>query len=293
MVSDRIFAGCLATVVVLAGAVLTPAYGAPRHAHASKTSVVPKTAVTVAPGTVVRWSAPGTTRCRMGKHSWSPIEETCYFPIDLETSPGVVTVARREGAHTEKASLRVERRDYGKEEIELPDIPQANPSPDDLKRNADERVILAKIFNKKELPAEFTLPLGKPANPLPDGKSFGVDRVFNGKPAEQPHMGNDYPVPMNTEVHAVADGTVVLAQDLFYPGNAVIIDHGDGLFTMYFHLSEFKVTAGQSVKKGDAVGLVGSTGRATGPHLFFGVRWHDARINPAFLFDDPAKMPAL
>jgi len=90
---------------------------------------------------------------------------------------------------------------------------------------------------------------------------------------------------------AVADGTVVVSQDLFFPGSAVLIDHGDDLINMYFHLFEFKVQAGQEVKKGETLGLVGSTGRATGPHLHFGIRWHGARINPQLLLEDPSKIP--
>jgi murein DD-endopeptidase MepM/ murein hydrolase activator NlpD len=85
----------------------------------------------------------------------------------------------------------------------------------------------------------------------------------------------------------------VLAEDQFFSGNAVYIDHGDELITMSFHLSEIKVEAGQEVKKGDTVGLVGTTGRSTGAHLFFGVRWHNARINPQFLLANPAKIPAV
>jgi murein DD-endopeptidase MepM/ murein hydrolase activator NlpD len=117
--------------------------------------------------------------------------------------------------------------------------------------------------------------------------------VFNGVPAEQPHTGADYALAEGTPVLASADGTVVLAEDLFYAGNAVIVDHGDGLFTMYFHLSEPSVRSGESVRRGDRVGLVGSTGRATGPHLFFGVRRHGARIDPQFLLEDPAKIPSV
>jgi murein DD-endopeptidase MepM/ murein hydrolase activator NlpD len=106
-------------------------------------------------------------------------------------------------------------------------------------------------------------------------------------------MGSDHAVPVGAPVLAVADGTVVLAQDLFYPGNAVFIDHGDGLISMYFHLSDIDVEAGQEVRKGDRLGKVGTTGRSTGPHLFFGVRWHNARIDPRFLLEDPALIPAL
>jgi murein DD-endopeptidase MepM/ murein hydrolase activator NlpD len=183
--------------------------------------------------------------------------------------------------------------DFGAEEINLPDIPQANPSPEDLERVAHDRALLGVIWHHKEGPPRFTLPLGAPVTPLPEGKSFGVNRTYNGKPASQPHTGLDYPTPVGTPVVAVADGTVVLAKEMFYEGNAVFIDHGDGLVSMYFHLADLNVQNGQEVKKGHELGRVGSTGRATGPHLFFGIRWHDARINPRFLLENPGKIPAV
>jgi len=279
-------------VALAVAAGLACSAASPGVAAEAKARSVP-TAISAAPGTVVRWSVPGTTRCHMSARSWAPLGDTCYFPIDVEHKPGVITVSRHGQGHSETARITVEPRNYGTQEVELPDIPQANPSPADLKRNERERVLQAKIFSRKEGAPQFTLPLGKPANPLPEGKSFGVDRVFNGKPAAQPHMGSDYPVPASSPVLAVADGTVVLAQDLFYPGNAVFIDHGDGLISMYFHLSEIDVQAGQGVRKGDRLGRVGTTGRSTGPHLFFGVRWHDARIDPRFVLEDPARIPAI
>ena len=247
------------------------------------------------PGEVLRWagSGPNVTHCRMAGRSWAPLDGTCYYPIDIEHKPGVVEVGRRVGGRSESARIRVGPRNYGTEEVNLPDIPQAHPSPSDLKRDANERVLLGKIYHRPEGQARFTLPVGKPANPFPEGKAFGVDRVFNGKPAPQPHTGVDSPVPVGSPVLAVADGTVAVAQDLFYPGNAVIIDHGNGLFSQYFHLSEIKVKPGNEVKKGERVGLIGSTGRATGPHLFFGVQWHNARINPKFLLENPKRMPEI
>lgn len=120
-----------------------------------------------------------------------------------------------------------------------------------------------------------------------------MKRVFNGKPTSQPHTGIDYPTPVGSSVLAVADGTVVIAEDMFFEGNAVFIDHGNGLISMYFHLSDIDVAGGQEVKKGHILGRVGSTGRATGPHLFFGIRWHDARIDPKFVLEDPRKIPSL
>jgi murein DD-endopeptidase MepM/ murein hydrolase activator NlpD len=250
--------------------------------------------ISAAPGTLVRWSAVGTTRCTMKGRSWAALQGTCYYPIDLDQPPAArISISRSGSGHRTFARVTVEPFDYGTEEITLPDIPQANPSPSDLKRDARDRAQLAKAWNRKEGPARFTLPLALPVRPLPKGKSFGVKRVFNGKPASQPHTGTDYATPVGSPVLAVADGTVVIAEDLFFEGNAVFIDHGDGLISMYFHLADIKVEAGKEVKKGHTLGRVGSTGRATGPHLFFGVRWHNARINPQFVLEDPSKIPTI
>jgi hypothetical protein len=253
-------------------------------------------AATVAadPGTLVRWSAPNTKRCSMEGRSWPALQDTCYYPVDLMHKPGHVKITRwGYKKSNQSAYISVGPFPYGTREVNLGDIPQANPSRKDLMRDERDRKVLNKAWTRKEGPAEFTLPLGKPASPFPEGKDFGVKSIYNGKPAAQPHTGADYLVPAGTPVVSVADGTVVFTGDLFFEGNAVFIDHGDGLISMYFHLSEIKVKAGQKVEKGGSIGLVGTTGRSTGPHLFFGVRWHGARINPLFLLEDPAKIPAV
>jgi murein DD-endopeptidase MepM/ murein hydrolase activator NlpD len=249
--------------------------------------------VSTTPGTVVRWSVPGTKRCGMAGRSWLPLGETCYYPIDLLQKKGVIEIVRRGAGTRESARVTVVEHVYPTEELDLGDIPQGNPSAEDLKRNARDQAQVGKVWRRPEGTARFTLPLGAPAKPLPEGKTFGWKRVFNGKPAAQPHMGADYALTTGTPVLAAADGTVVIAQDLFYPGNAVFLDHGDGLITMYFHLSAIDVQPGQEVTKGDAIGRVGETGRATGPHLYFGVRWHRARIDPQRLLEDPARIPAV
>jgi murein DD-endopeptidase MepM/ murein hydrolase activator NlpD len=230
----------------------------------------------------------------MKGRSWAAVKGTCYYPIDLEVTPGTrIPVSLSGGGHRHAGQIIVEALDYGSEDVTLPDIPQANPSASDLRRDARDRAKLARIFTRKEGVPHFTLPLAAPARPLPPGKSFGVKRAFNGKPASQPHMGIDYRIPVGSPVLAVADGTVLMAADMFFEGNAVFIDHGDGLISMYFHLGDIKVRAGQPVKTGHVLGHVGSTGRATGPHLFFGIRWHDARINPQFVLEEPGKIPSL
>jgi murein DD-endopeptidase MepM/ murein hydrolase activator NlpD len=237
---------------------------------------------------------PGTLGCAMQGRSWAAIDGTCYYPIDLgQTAGSQILISRTGGGQRHLGHIRVEAVDYGTEEITLPNIPQANPSATDLQRDARDRAKLGRIFRRKEGPPKFTLPLAAPARPLPPAKSFGVKRVFNGKPASQPHTGSDYATPVGSPILAVADGTVVMAEDMFFEGNAVFVDHGNGLISMYFHLADIGVMEGQEVKKGHVLGRVGSTGRATGPHLFFGIRWHDARINPQFVLEQPSNIPSI
>lgn len=250
--------------------------------------------VEAAPGTIVRWSVPGTKRCGMGVRSWAALQETCYYPIDLLQKPGLIRVSRRAAGAAKVAQIAVGPASYGTRDIELGDIPQAHPSSDDLRRNVRDQALVAKIWTRREGPARFTLPLGAPATPLPEAQDFGAKWNFAGQPnSSEDHSGVDYALPTGAPVAALADGTVVIAEDLFFTGKAVFLDHGDGLISMYLHMSDVKVQAGQDVKKGETLGLVGSTGRATGPHLHLGVRWHGARINPQALLGDPAKIPAI
>ena len=288
-VKTRLAAYVLTAALSLVCSLPGPAAAAPRH----RAAPVSGPTVSAAPGTLVRWSMPGTERCGMNRRTWPALHETCYYPIDLLQKPSLIKITRSGNGRSESARISVEPFEYATQEIDLGDIPQAKPSPEDLRRAGREESVVAKVWTRKEGPARFALPLGEPARPLPEGRDFGSKRIFNGTPAGQPHMGADYTISQGTPVRAAADGTVALAENQFYSGNAVYIDHGDELISMYFHLSEIKVKAGQEVKKGDTVGLVGTTGRSTGAHLFFGARWHNARINPQFLLEDPAKIPAV
>ena len=113
---------------------------------------------------------------------------------------------------------------------------------------------------------------------------FGTRRVFNGKPRD-PHSGLDLRAASGTPVHSSGPGVVSLAQELYYSGNTVIVDHGGGLFTIYAHLSEIRVQEGDTAEAGDVLGLSGATGRVTGPHLHWGAKIGSVPFDPTALLD--------
>jgi len=112
--------------------------------------------------------------------------------------------------------------------------------------------------------------------------NFGTRSVFNGQP-RNPHAGVDFAAPAGTPVAAPNGGIVALAESLYFTGNTVILDHGLGLYSLYAHLSRLDVVPGRSVAAGDIVGLLGATGRVTGPHLHWAIRLNGARVDPLSL----------
>jgi len=136
---------------------------------------------------------------------------------------------------------------------------------------------LSRVTPDRQWDGTFAAPADAPTSDV-----YGSQRIFNGK-AQREHQGLDFRVPTGTPVAAMNSGTVLLARFLYFEGNCVVIDHGQGLLTLYFHLSEFKVKEGDRVKRGQEIGLSGGTGRATGPHLHVGVRWQGTYLDPARL----------
>ncbi len=114
--------------------------------------------------------------------------------------------------------------------------------------------------------------------------AFGTKRVYNNL-LKSYHSGTDFKAPTGTKIHAVNAGVVRLASDRYYAGNSVILDHGKGVYTCYFHLSKIKVKVGQQVKKNELLGLSGATGRVTGPHLHFSARVHGVQVDPMQLLE--------
>jgi murein DD-endopeptidase MepM/ murein hydrolase activator NlpD len=155
------------------------------------------------------------------------------------------------------------------------------PGPEALKRIEAESQLKAKVFAASALEPLWAGSFRAPVTAAPTD-SFGTRRMFNGKLASI-HKGMDFRAAKGTPVRAGNSGVVVLARPLYYEGNCVIIDHGLGLFTLSMHFSRIDVKEGQRVATGDRLGLSGATGRVTGPHLHWAVRWQGANLDPAKL----------
>lgn len=247
-------------------------------------------AMTVDPGTVVRWVGEDTVMCAAFGKAWAPIGATCYYPIDLLAAEGEVVVERIRKGREERAVVRVGAYPYPTQRLTV-DPGMVHLSPENQARHERERKRVAALWELRG-PPQFMLPLSAPLKGSSKGRSFGSRRVFNNEP-RSPHSGVDYSARPGTPVLAAAVGTVALAENQFLAGNSVFIDHGDGLITMYFHLDRIQVQKGEQVDRGQTIGTVGSTGRATGPHLHFGVRWRGARVDPGLLFVGVEKLVEL
>lgn len=155
------------------------------------------------------------------------------------------------------------------------------PSHQQLQKIAEDKTLkehaFAEITPEQEWAGSFRPPVKAQISDV-----FGTSRTFNGK-VQSVHQGLDYAVPEGTPVAAVNSGTVRLAGPLFFEGNCVVLDHGQGLLTLYMHLSKIEVKEGEQVTTGQIIAVSGGTGRATGPHLHVAVRWQGVYLNPATL----------
>jgi Peptidase family M23 len=244
----------------------------------------------VSPGGVVRWSGHGIESCRLADLEWKPWADACWYPIDLLQEPGALTLRRTRRGASERFTVTVAGYPYPVQHLKVaPEM--TNPPPEQLERIRRESERTSAVW-WAGTPLAFQLPLRPPLEPLPEARSFGSRRVFNGEPRD-PHGGVDLSAPKGTPVMAAERGRVVIAANHYFSGNSVFIDHGDDLVTVYFHLDRIDVIEGDAVERGQVIGTVGSTGRVTGPHLHFGARWHGARIDPTLLLGDPGRVPEI
>jgi murein DD-endopeptidase MepM/ murein hydrolase activator NlpD len=205
--------------------------------------------------------------------------------IPLGTSPGIYELVLHERLASGNSievhkKVRIRRALYPK--IAAKVAKQfTEPSPDQLKEISTDKEVKQQTFaskNPQKLWDEtFVAPVSASISDV-----FGTERVFN-KEVLSRHQGLDYAVPAGTPVGAINRGTVLLARSLYFEGNCVIIEHGQGLLSLYLHLSEFRVKEGDEVQPHQIIGLSGGSGRATGPHLHLAVRWQGVYLDPATL----------
>jgi murein DD-endopeptidase MepM/ murein hydrolase activator NlpD len=226
----------------------------------------------------------------MGGRQWLPRDGTCWYPVDL-LATGRIELERWRSGQYETRSLPVADYPYDVQRIQIEDESRVHLSAENQERAARESARIRQLW-PREGTSRFELPLGSPLAELPSGGRFGARRIINGEP-RSPHTGVDYSASTGDPILAVAGGEVVLAEEHFFGGNSVFVDHGDGLISMYFHMSRIDVAKGEVVDRGQTMGAVGATGRATGPHLHFGLRWHGLRIDPALLLGDPSDVPEI
>ena len=204
------------------------------------------------------------------------------FGFGRDAPPLAILKLERAGTSVEERKLTVSARKYRIQRIDGLPHRMVTPPPEVLARIKRENASIAKVRAQDNAVVHFRGTWLKPA-PGPVTGIYGSQRVLNGKP-RQPHFGIDFAAPVGAPVVAPAGGTVTLAhKDMYYTGGTVIIDHGHGLTSAFLHLSALSVERGDSVERGQRIGAVGATGRATGPHLDWRINWFERRIDPAFL----------
>ncbi len=242
-------------------------------------------------GSAVALKVPNEPHVRSVQVHWQKKTVPAFRAGDGWTTILGVDLDARPGEHRAEAVLTMDDGHVDRREITVNVLAKKFPT---SQLNVDERFIqLSKADQKrasresKEIGAIYgritsdVVPDEPFTVPIPGGvgTNFGERRVFNGEP-RAPHSGADLRATTGTPVHATNRGRVVLAKNLFFTGNTVILDHGLGIYSLYAHLSRIDVTRGGMVKNGQIIGLAGATGRVTAPHLHWGMRVQGARVDP-------------
>jgi murein DD-endopeptidase MepM/ murein hydrolase activator NlpD len=207
--------------------------------------------------------------------------------VSVDSKPGVYTlelngVTGKGTAVKFQSKISVGKAKYPHVKVTVP-AKFTQPNPEEQKEIAADSALKHEVFAQVEgdrlWSGDFLAPVAARISDV-----FGTTRTFNGR-VEGVHQGLDYAVPQGTPVQAINRGTVLLAQPLYFEGACVILDHGQGLLSIYMHLSKIEVKAGDSISRGARIGLSGGTGRATGPHLHVAARWQGVYVDPAQLLE--------
>jgi len=205
--------------------------------------------------------------------------------VEYDTVPGAVKFAVKARLDDqqfleESANIEVKKGVFPSERLSVPPR-TVKPRASDMKKIARDRAILAKVYASRTKTKYWDPPSVAPVNSVITSV-YGSARVYNGK-KQSVHLGTDLRAPTGTPIAAPITGRIAVARHLFFTGYTVVLDHGFGLFTIYGHMSKLKVKEGDVIKKGEIMGFAGATGRASGPHLHWGVNLHGAKVDPTLL----------
>ncbi|MBS0487861.1 MAG: M23 family metallopeptidase [Proteobacteria bacterium] len=208
---------------------------------------------------------------------------TFVFGLSRDAAPREELKISDAGGKARTFAFDVEQRTYPTERVN--GLPQqtVTPKPEILARIEREQAAVQAARTRDDAREDFLHGFSLPVEGARISGVYGSQRIDNGVP-KAPHMGLDMAVPADTPVHAPADGIVSFAaKDLFLTGGTVLIDHGYGLDSSFLHLSRVDVKVGERTRRGQVIGLAGMTGRATGPHVHWGLNWFEVRLDPALL----------
>jgi hypothetical protein len=264
----------------------------PAQALALQAVVLPPSVKPGDPFVLRVYTNPDAPEARVGEEdlAFAPCGPGCFEAVgavDLQTPPGTVSIEVRAAGEVLRLPLVVEKAAFPLQKLTLPEG-EVTLSPKDEARAEREAALLRALWQRvsgKLWEGRFLMPLDNSFS-----TAFGTRRLMNGTKKGR-HTGLDIRGHRGEPVLAANAGRVVLARELFFGGNTVVLDHGQGIYTIYMHLSAFKVAKGSVVRKGQVIGLVGSTGRSTGPHLHYGVKVNAVNTNPVALSELPLGPP--
>ena len=226
--------------------------------------------------------APGSAVWLDGRELRVSPEGQFVFGFGRDARPRAELMVRHPDGTEDRRTLDVAARTYQVQRIEGLPPRQVTPSEQDLARIEAEAALIEMARSRNSADLWFTQEVKWPARGRISG-IYGSQRILNGEP-RAPHRGIDVAAPAGSPVAAMAAGVVSLAEpDLYFTGGTVVVDHGHGLHSIYAHMREVLVEVGHIVARGAPLGTVGATGRATGPHLHWGVYWFDEALDPALL----------
>ena len=200
--------------------------------------------------------------------------------ISLKTLPGNYIVSYqtdKESNKNKEVAVRVQPKTYPEQRIKMKQKKYVSPNKEQLARIKSEKNHMTKLFKiwrDTDVSVDLTWPVDGPLS-----SPFGLRRFFNDQP-RNPHSGIDIAAPEGTDIVMPSDGVIIDTGDYYFNGNTVFVDHGQGMVSMFNHMSKISVETGDKLKRGDKIGEIGKTGRVTGPHLHWSLSLNEARVDP-------------